>query len=98
MAPVNLLLNLVFVRWLNFGLLGSPIAVSVTYYSSALLLAVYVKTRARNTLGKAWGGFNREAWRPDGCLAMLKLALPGVLMVGTEWVAFEIVALVGFLS
>ncbi|KAF8957126.1 mate-domain-containing protein, partial [Flammula alnicola] len=32
-------------------------------------------------------------YTPLGCYEFLKLALPGILMVGTEWAAFEIVAL-----
>ena len=35
----------------------------------------------------------REILAPEQLLAFLRLALPGIIMVGTEWWAFEIVAL-----
>ncbi|KAG6809774.1 hypothetical protein H0H92_014791 [Tricholoma furcatifolium] len=42
----------------------------------------------------AWGGFRLDIFLDiQGCWSFLRLALPGILMVGTEWAAFEIVAL-----
>lgn len=93
MLPVNILLNFLTIHWLNLGMLGSPIAVSITYYLCAILLLLHVKTFGKSTTAKAWTGFDRRALERGPCLQMLRLALPGILMVGSEWVAFEIVAL-----
>lgn len=94
MLPVNILLNFLMVHWLGLGMIGSPIAVSITYYLCALLLFIHVKTFGRSTTALAWSGFDKRALERGPCFQMLKLALPGILMVGSEWVAFEIVALV----
>ncbi|UZJ57575.1 hypothetical protein CBS101457_006895 [Exobasidium rhododendri] len=93
MLPVNILLNFLMIHWLGLGMIGSPIAVSITYYLCALLLLIHVKTFGRSTTAQAWSGFDRRALELWPCLQMLRLALPGILMVGSEWVAFEIVAL-----
>jgi MATE family multidrug resistance protein len=94
MLPVNVVLNFLFIHWLGLGMIGSPIAVSITYYLCALLLLLHVKTIGRSTTAKAWSGFDKRALERGPCFQMLRLAIPGVLMVGSEWVAFEIVALV----
>lgn len=85
-SPLNIGLNLLFVS--HFGLVGAAYGTSLTYWFSFLLLCIY----ARLGRGRAcWGGFSTQAFR--GWAQILKLALPGILMVGTEWWAFEIVAL-----
>ncbi|KAK9447870.1 mate-domain-containing protein [Limtongia smithiae] len=89
-APLNLLLNYIFVHPLGMGLPGAAFATDVTYWLSFILLALY----ARNSRGaKAWGG-----WSLSRALSNLgifyKLTILGIVMVGTEWWAFEIVALV----
>lgn len=95
MSPINLLLNIATVRWLGLGMLGSPLAVSVTYYLCAMGVAIHVRTTGRHTLGRAWGGFSwKRVVERQPCIQMCRLALPGILMVGSEWVAFEVVALV----
>jgi MATE family multidrug resistance protein len=40
---------------------------------------------------QGWGGWSRDAF--TGWRAFLKLAIPGVMMVCTEWWAFEVVSL-----
>jgi MATE family multidrug resistance protein len=94
MLPINILLNFLTIHWLGFGMIGSPIAVSITYYLCALLLFVHVKIFGRSTTAQAWSGFDKRTFERGPCLQMLRLAIPGILMVGSEWVAFEIVALV----
>ncbi|PLN78450.1 MATE efflux family protein [Aspergillus taichungensis] len=87
-SPLNALLNYLFVYPLGMGLLGAPCATGLSYWLSFALLVLY----ARFVAGSAgWGGWSREATHHLGPFA--RLALLGVIHVGTEWWAFEIVAL-----
>lgn len=87
-SPVNAGLNLLFVHTLDFGLLGAPIATSISYWLSFLLLLGY----ARFVQGwDHWGGWSRQCLHQCGTFA--RLAFLGFIHVGTEWWAFEIVAL-----
>ncbi|KAI8069374.1 MATE efflux family protein [Gongronella butleri] len=87
-SPINLGINYVFIYALDYGFIGAPIATSITYWLMFALLIAYI----RFVEGSAgWGGFSRKAfdhWRP-----FLKLVGTGTIMVATEWVAFEVVAL-----
>lgn len=87
-SPINAGLNFLFVYTFKIGLLGAPIATGIAYWLSFLLLLAY----ARYVKGwESWGGWSRK------CLHNLwtftRLALLGIIHVGTEWWAFEIVAL-----
>ncbi|KAF2089931.1 MATE efflux family protein [Saccharata proteae CBS 121410] len=87
-SPLNAGLNYLFVYTLKLGLLGAPLATGLSYWLSFLLLLCY----ARFISGwSCWGGWTRA------CLHNLRpfarLAFLGVIHVGTEWWAFEIVAL-----
>ncbi|KAI7859052.1 mate-domain-containing protein [Circinella umbellata] len=87
-SPLNLGLNYLFVWKWNFGFIGAPIATSIIYWLMFILLICYIFF-VDGAAG--WGGFSRRAlqnWGP-----FLKLVGPGILMVGTEWIAFEVVAL-----
>ncbi|KAK4163648.1 MATE efflux family protein [Cladorrhinum sp. PSN259] len=88
-SPLNALLNWLLIYRLDMGLNGAPIATGVCYWISFLLLVGY----ARFVKGKeCWGGVDlRRAAEHMGPFA--KLAFMGVIHVGTEWWAFEIVAL-----
>lgn len=82
------MLNYLFVHTFKFGLIGAPLATSISYWLSFLLLVAY----ARFIKGwQAWGGWSRRCFRRTGTFA--KLAILGYINVGTEWWAFEIVAL-----
>ncbi|KAJ6624884.1 MOP flippase, partial [Mycena sp. CBHHK59/15] len=91
---LNIFLNIFLIHYTSLGIWGSPLALSITYWFSFLLLGVltwYSSAHARNA---AWGGFQPAAvFHARSCYLFLKLAIPGILMVGTEWAAFEIVAL-----
>ncbi|KAI0343818.1 MATE efflux family protein [Trametopsis cervina] len=93
-APVNLSMNIAFVHYTSLGFLGAPVAISLTYWLAFVLLigATYLSpTHAKN---KTWGGVHPLVVLDfRSCVTFLKLAIPGVFMVGTEWAAFEIVAL-----
>jgi multidrug resistance protein, MATE family len=87
-SPVNVLLNYLFVYTFNFGLTGAPLATGISYWLSFLLLVLYARFVAGS---KAWGGWSRASFQNMGTFA--RLAALGIIHVGTEWWAFEIVAL-----
>jgi MATE family multidrug resistance protein len=87
-APLNAFLNWFMVWHLRWGFIGAPIAVSVTETVMPICLFLYVKFIDGY---QCWGGFDRRAlsnWGP-----MIKLALPGLVMVLAEFLAFEILTL-----
>ncbi|KAJ9303026.1 hypothetical protein DTO271G3_400 [Paecilomyces variotii] len=87
-SPLNAGLNYLFVYTFKIGLLGAPLATSISYWLSFALLVLY----ARFINGsQCWGGWTRKAFSNMGTFA--RLAIMGVIHVGTEWWAFEIVAL-----
>ena len=88
-SPINVALNLLFVHAFEIGLLGAPIATGISYWLSFLLLVAY----ARFVKGsRCWGGWSKKCLQNKWTFT--RLALLGVLHVGTEWWAFEIIALV----
>lgn len=89
-SPLNIVLNYIMV-WndtIGLGFIGAPIATSITYWIMFGLLVLYI-WRVEGSAG--WGGFSKLAFQNLG--DFMKLATTGILMVGTEWWAFEIVAL-----
>ncbi len=87
-SPLNAALNFLFVYTFKMGLLGAPIATGISYWFSFLLLLAY----ARFVNGwDSWGGWSRKCLQNLGTFS--RLAILGVIHVGTEWWAFEIVAL-----
>ena len=88
-SPLNAGLNFLFVYTFKMGLLGAPIATGISYWLSFLLLLAY----ARYVRGwESWGGWSKRCLHNMGTFA--RLAFLGFIHVGTEWWAFEIVALV----
>ncbi|KAI0769826.1 MATE efflux family protein [Fomes fomentarius] len=93
-APVNLALNVYFVHFTRLGLLGAPLAISLTFWLCFALLACVTALSPTHRRNGTWAGFRPAVvLDPGSCYDFLKLAVPGILMVGTEWAAFEIVAL-----
>ncbi|KAI9703777.1 MAG: hypothetical protein M1836_007547 [Candelina mexicana] len=87
-SPINAGLNYLFVYTFEIGLLGAPIATGISYWLSFLLLLAY----ARFVKGwNAWGGWSRKCIHNMGTFS--RLAILGIVHIGTEWWAFEIVAL-----
>jgi MATE family multidrug resistance protein len=87
-APANILMNWLFVWQFGWGFKGAPLAVAVTQNMLPLLLFFYVW---RVEGSEAWGGFRKAALKNWG--PMIRLALPGMVMVVAEWFAFEILTL-----
>lgn len=84
--PVNVVLSIVLIQHTRLGLLGSPVALSVTYWLSFGLLALYTAYSPKHKANGTWGGIKIKAvFDLNSCIVFLKLALPGILMVGTEW-------------
>ncbi|KAE8142316.1 MATE efflux family protein [Aspergillus pseudotamarii] len=87
-APLNAILNYLFVWVFNWGFIGAPMAVVVVETLMPTLLAVYIACIAGS---ECWNGFTRAAlqdWWP-----MVRLALPGMLMVEAELMAWELLTL-----
>ena len=72
----------------QWGFIGAPIAVAVTDNLLPLLLFLYVRFVA----GRAcWPGLTRRAFHNWG--PMIRLAIPGLIMVEAEYFAFEVLTL-----
>ena len=85
-SPINVGLNIVLVHYSPLRLLGSPLALSLTYWLALIILVVLVVLSPQHKRNETWEGLRlREALDPAGVWRFLKLALPGILMVGTEW-------------
>lgn len=89
-APLNIALNylLVWNKYVGFGFLGAPTAVAITSWLMAFMLFLYV---IMFNGGKCWGGFSTRVFRNWD--TMVRLAIPGVIMVEAEFMAFEILTL-----
>ena len=87
-SPVSAALNYLFCYVWGWGLLGAPIGTGISYWLSFFLLILYARFVAGS---ECWGGWSKECLRNIGTFA--RLALLGIIHVGTEWWAFEIVAL-----
>lgn len=79
-APLNALMNYLFVWKFGMGFIGAPIAVVITDNLLPLLLFLYVYFIDGK---ECWGGFTRKAFHNWG--PMIKLALPGLIMVLAEY-------------
>ncbi|KAJ9644718.1 hypothetical protein H2201_006129 [Coniosporium apollinis] len=87
-APLNAFMNWLFVWQFKWGFIGAPIAVALTDTLLPLFLFLYVYLIAGR---ECWGGFTWRAFRNWG--PMIRLALPGLVMVEAEFLAFEILTL-----
>ncbi|KAF1954699.1 MATE efflux family protein [Byssothecium circinans] len=86
-TPINVLLNYVFVFVLDWGLDGAALATVLSNTLLPIFLFGYVYFVVPSSL-ECWGGFTRSAftnWAP-----MVKLSIPGIVMVEAEWLAFDI--------
>ncbi|KAH8700810.1 putative MATE efflux family protein subfamily [Talaromyces proteolyticus] len=87
-APLNAFMNWYFVWKLNLGFIGAPIAVAITENLLPLFLFLYVYFVAGR---ECWNGFTWRAFENWG--PMIRLALPGLIMVEAECLAFEVLTL-----
>ncbi|KAL8895340.1 MAG: hypothetical protein Q9192_003701 [Flavoplaca navasiana] len=87
-APLNVFLNWLFVWQFQWGFIGAPIAVAIIDTLLPILLILYVRFVAGRV---CWPGLTTRALKNWG--PMIKLALPGLLMVEAEVLAFEILTI-----
>lgn len=87
-APLNVFMHWLFVWRFEWGFIGCPIAVAITECLMPMLLFLYVRFVGGM---ECWPGFTRKAWVNWG--PMIRLALPGLIMVLAEFLAFEIITL-----
>ncbi|KAM0280449.1 hypothetical protein ACHAQH_004028 [Verticillium albo-atrum] len=87
-APINVFINWFLVWHMGFGFIGAPIASTITQNLLPLFLFLYVRFVDGS---QCWGGFSRRAFSNWG--AMIWLALPGMVMIQAEYMAFEVLTL-----
>ncbi|OAP62832.1 hypothetical protein AYL99_02059 [Fonsecaea erecta] len=89
-TPVNLVLNWVLVFKLDLGVMGSALAAALSNNVRAVLLIFYTAFHLPET-HQCWPGLLPKTifqnWMP-----MIKLAVPGAVMVVGEWFAFELLS------
>ncbi|TRZ03382.1 hypothetical protein DNTS_008646 [Danionella cerebrum] len=83
---LNALINYVFLHLLELGVPGSAAANTISQYSLAVFLYVYIRWKG---LHKAtWDGWSCDCLQEWG--AFIRLALPSMLMLCVEWWTYEI--------
>ncbi|KAJ5667018.1 hypothetical protein N7507_002882 [Penicillium longicatenatum] len=87
-APLNAFMNWFFVWKLQWGFIGAPIAVATTETLLPIGLFIYAYFFVGS---ECWCGFSRRAFQNWG--PMIRLALPGLIMVEAECLAFEVLTL-----
>ncbi|KAJ5718507.1 hypothetical protein N7488_004153 [Penicillium malachiteum] len=87
-APLNAFMNWFFVWKLQWGFVGAPIAVAITENLLPLCLFLYTYFFVGS---ECWCGFSKRAFQNWG--PMIRLALPGLIMVEAECLAFEVLTL-----
>lgn len=86
-TPFNIAFNYIFVFVLNWNLTGAALATVLSNTLLPILLWVYVYFVYPSSL-ECWGGFTRAAFTNWG--PMVRLSIPGIVMVEAEWLAFDI--------
>lgn len=86
-APFNAFMNWLFVWHFKLGFAGAPMAVAITDNLLPLGLFLYVRFFSKSGMS-CWNGFTKKAFSNWG--PMIRLALPGVVMVEAEMIAFEV--------
>lgn len=88
-APLNVLLNYLFVFKFGLGYRGAPLSIVFNYYLMSGLLACYIVLIDGM---KCWSGFDATILLHNWEI-MVGLAVPGIIMILTEFLAFEIITL-----
>lgn len=88
-APLNLVLNWFIVWKMDMGFVGAGMTIVCVQNLLPLLLLGYVLFVDGR---ECWNGLSKRAFTNWG--PMLKLALPGLIMLEAQFLAFEILALV----
>ncbi|XP_035198699.1 multidrug and toxin extrusion protein 2-like [Oxyura jamaicensis] len=92
---LNVAMNAFFLYALKLGMVGSAWANTVSQYTQAILLFLYVRWKKIHV--ETWGGWTRDCLLDWG--SFIQLAVPSMLMMCIEWWTFEIGSfLAGLLS
>uniref|UniRef100_A0A8B9QQF0 Multidrug and toxin extrusion protein n=1 Tax=Apteryx owenii TaxID=8824 RepID=A0A8B9QQF0_APTOW len=92
---LNVAMNAIFLYALKLGMVGSAWANTVSQYTQAILLFLYVWWKKIHV--ETWGGWTRDCLQDWG--SFIHLAVPSMLMMCIEWWTFEIGSfLAGLLS
>ncbi|KAJ7422174.1 Multidrug and toxin extrusion protein 2 [Willisornis vidua] len=92
---LNVAMNAFFLYALKLGMVGSAWANTVSQYTQAILLFLYMWWKKIHV--KTWGGWSRDCLLDWG--SFIWLAVPGMIMLCIEWWTFEIGSfLAGLLS
>ncbi|XP_075760766.1 multidrug and toxin extrusion protein 1 isoform X2 [Pelodiscus sinensis] len=83
---LNVAMNALFLYALKLGLVGSAWANTISQYTQAVLLFLYVWWKKIHV--QTWGGWTRECLQEWG--SFVRLAVPGMFMMCIEWWTFEI--------
>uniref|UniRef100_A0A8C6G3B6 Solute carrier family 47 member 1 n=1 Tax=Moschus moschiferus TaxID=68415 RepID=A0A8C6G3B6_MOSMO len=83
---VNALANYLFLHQMHLGVMGSALANTVSQFTLALLLFLYIL--AKRLHQDTWGGWSWECLQDWG--PFFRLAIPSMLMLCIEWWAYEI--------
>uniref|UniRef100_A0A8C0JD78 Multidrug and toxin extrusion protein n=1 Tax=Chelonoidis abingdonii TaxID=106734 RepID=A0A8C0JD78_CHEAB len=83
---LNVAMNAFFLYALKLGVVGSAWSNTVSQYTQAILLFLYVWWKKIHV--KTWGGWTRECLQEWG--SFIQLAVPSMLMKCIEWWTFEI--------
>jgi MATE family multidrug resistance protein len=98
-VPMNVFLQWLLVWYLAFhfrspysiGVIGAPISTSIINCLIPIMTIIYIRYYEG---GDAYGGWEwREAFDVKQLVVFVKLGVPGVLMICSEWWAYEVVAL-----
>ena len=76
-----------YVQKLGWALQGAAAAISMTNLVQPILLFLYVRFAIPHSL-RCWPGFSWNAFKNWG--PMVRLAVPGILTVEAEWLAWDI--------
>ena len=90
--PVDAALLWLFIDVLELGMIGCPIAISVTYGVQFVCLLFYILGR-RSELLPTWPGWTRKAVSCRGIWAFIKLAIPSAFMSCLEGWGFDIMTI-----
>ncbi|KAI7860262.1 mate-domain-containing protein [Circinella umbellata] len=99
-SPLNVLMTYLFVHTLDFGFIGAPIASSLTHWIMLFVLIGFMCIFGDSNNKEAeWGllPIHQEAFKQ--WKEFLGFAIPGIISLGSEYAAFEVVTvLVGLLD
>ena len=83
---VNIACHYLFVVYLEFGVEGSAISLTISYWCLAILYIVQI--RCSHLYQTSWPGWNFDMLK--GWLHYCKYGIPGLIMLCLEWWTFEV--------